>query len=125
MTPRKILSNGMIALFLFCGHRVAAQTTEAQKAAPQVAKPAPDNLFAEGYSLLEAGDAQVAAAKFEAGLKTSPQNPLAHFFLGKAYYTLEKYDLAKAHLSKSLEIDPTNKFAADAKALLQKNAEAQ
>lgn len=123
MTPRKILFNGMIALLLLCGHRVAAQTTEAQKAAPQAAKPAPDNLFAEGYSLLEAGDAKAAAAKFEAGLKTSAQNPLAHFFLGKAYFTLEKYDEARTQLAKSLDIDPTNKYAADAKTLLQKITE--
>ena len=94
------------------------------QAAAQTAKPSTDNLFAEGYSLLEAGDAQAAAAKFEAGLKTSPQNPLAHFFLGKAYYTLEKYDLAKTHLSKSLDLDPTNKYAADARALLQTMAQA-
>ena len=125
MTLRKILSNGMIALLLLCGHRVAAQTAEAPKGAPQAAKPAPDNLFAEGYSLLEAGDAQAAATKFEAGLKASPQNPLAHFFLGKAYYTLEKYDLAKSHLEKSLELDPTNKYAANAKTLLQKITEKQ
>lgn len=111
---KKILFVVVIVLLAICGDRVAAQTP----------KPASDSLFAEGYSLLEAGDAQAAAAKFEAGLKTSPQNPLAHFFLGKAYYTLEKYDLAKTHLSKSLELDPTNKFAADAKALLQTMAQA-
>lgn len=125
MTLRKILSFGVVALFLLCGQSAAGQTAAAKSAAAQTGKPAPDNLFAEGYALLQAGDAQPAAAKFEAGLKTSPQNPLAHFFLGKAYYTLEKYDLAKTHLSKSLEIDPTNKFAGDAKALLQKIAEAE
>src|ERR1700741_1264459 len=89
----------------------------------QSPKPASDNLFAEGYALLEAGDAQDAAAKFETGLKSSPQNPLAHFFLGKAYFTLQKYDQAKTHLAKSLELGPTNKYAPDAKTLLQQIAD--
>jgi len=113
MIPNKILRLVAVAVSLLVLVNAVAQSP----------KPSSDNLFAEGYSLLQAGDAQAAAAKFETGLKASPQNPLAHFFLGKAYFTLQKYDQAKIHLAKSLELDPTNKFASDAKTLLQKITE--
>jgi tetratricopeptide (TPR) repeat protein len=112
MRASKVLCVTAISLSLLFASGAVAQST----------KSAADNLFAEGYSLLQAGDAQAAADKFEAGLKSSPQNPLAHFFLGKAFFTLQKYEPAKAHLAKSLELDLTNKYAPDAKTLLQQIA---
>ena len=109
----KIMFRVAILLVLACG---GAQVQAAQTPA--------DEPFAQGFALLQAGDAQAAKDKFETGLQTAPRNPLAHFFLGKAYFILEKYDPAKTHLEKSLEIDPTNQYARDARALLKTIADA-
>ena len=67
--------------------------------------------FAKGFDLLKAGKSSKAAAIFEKGLKEEPDNALAHFYLGEAYFNLKKIAKAQEHFRTSLEIDSNSRVA--------------
>src|SRR3569623_1000 len=75
--------------------------------------------FSQGFELIRAGKPKEATAKFEHGLKTEPNNALAHFYLAEAYFGQKQNDMSKAHNQKSLEIDPSGPVAQDAKYRLE------
>lgn len=69
--------------------------------------------FAKGFELIKAGKLKQAAAKFEEGLASDPNNATAHFYLAETYLGLNLRDQAKSHYKKSLELDPFGGVAQD------------
>ena len=59
-----------------------------------------------GIRLMNIGDLEGAVSQFEAALKISPDNPLAHYQLGRALERQGKREEAKAHLKRAAELDP-------------------
>lgn len=53
-----------------------------------------------------------AVEVFKYYVESRPQEPEAHYYLGAAYYRLNKYDLARACFEKTLKIDSTHRPAA-------------
>src|ERR1700758_5153469 len=78
----------------------------------------PQTLFADGFELLKTGKAKEAAAKFEAGLKSDPRNALAHYYLGEAYFRLQRNAEAIDQFQRSLGLDPASSVAKNAQAHL-------
>ena len=72
-------------------------------------------LFFDGYELLKEGKAKEAIVKFEQGLETEPNNALARFYLGEAYFTAGQKDKASEQLRKSLELDANSQVAEQAR----------
>ena len=71
----------------------------------------PREIFAQGFYLLQHGQASKAVDKFEQGLKVDPNNAEAHYYLGEAYQALSRDDLAKEHYESSLLIDAHSEVA--------------
>ena len=72
-------------------------------------------LFAEGFELLGQNKAVQAAAKFERGLKSDPNNAMARFYLGEAYLATGEGEKARSQWGKSLESDPKSEVAVAAR----------
>lgn len=53
-----------------------------------------------------------AVEVFKYYVESRPEEPEAHYYLGGAYYRLNKYDLARACFEKTLKIDSTHRPAA-------------
>lgn len=71
-------------------------------------------LFFQGYELLEQGKASEAAAKFEEGLKTEPNNATARYYLGEAYVSVGQ-NKAREQMRKSLDLDANSQVAGPAR----------
>jgi tetratricopeptide (TPR) repeat protein len=52
------------------------------------------------------GDLDGAISQFDAALKISPDNPLAHYQLGRALERKGKHEEAAIHLKRAAELDP-------------------
>ena len=75
----------------------------------------PSDYFREGYELLQRKEVQRAIERFEQGLKSEPNNALAHFYLAEAYLQLRQNDKAKIHYKKSLQLDPNGDMSSKTK----------
>jgi formylglycine-generating enzyme required for sulfatase activity len=73
-----------------------------------------NQLFFDGFELLKSGKAGEAAVKFEEGLKAEPNNAVARYYLGEAYFADGQKDKALEQWRKSLYLDATSKVAEDA-----------
>jgi formylglycine-generating enzyme required for sulfatase activity len=78
------------------------------------ANTAAQKLFADGFELLQAGNAKAAAAKFEDGLKVDPKNALAYFYPGEAYKAQDEPDKARKPYYASPGTDPNSQVAVQA-----------
>ena len=78
-----------------------------------------DALFKKGYQQLQAGAYAAAAQSFRTGLQTNPDDPLAHFYLGQAEWSLgQKVDAAK-EFKDSLRLDANSTVSVKAKTRLE------
>jgi formylglycine-generating enzyme required for sulfatase activity len=71
--------------------------------------------FAIGYELLTQHKYQEARAAYEAGLRQSPSNAVAHFYLGETCRSLKTWACAEIHYETSLELDAQSSVAGLAK----------
>lgn len=76
--------------------------------------------FARGWDLLQQNKYAEARTSLEAGMKNSPSNSAAHFYLADACRGLKDWVCAEEHYSTSLELAPTSSVAELAKARLRK-----
>jgi formylglycine-generating enzyme required for sulfatase activity len=76
---------------------------------------AANQLFFEGFELLKDGKATEAIAKFEQGLKAEPNNAMARYYLGEAYFAAGQKDKAREQLRKSLDLDANSQIAGEAR----------
>jgi formylglycine-generating enzyme required for sulfatase activity len=67
--------------------------------------------FATGYNFLKQQKYQEARTAYEAGLKQSPANAMAHFYLGDACRGLKVWACAEEHYETSLELDAKSSVA--------------
>jgi len=104
------MTRGFCGLALFVALATSAWAKDAQQ------------LFFDGYELLQQGKASEAAARFEQGLALEPGNADAHYFLAEAYVALGKPDKAKAAFQKSLSLNVQGERATKARKYLQENA---
>jgi tetratricopeptide (TPR) repeat protein len=74
--------------------------------------------FAEGFELLKSGRAAEAEQTFQAGLRLSPGNALAYFYLGEAELKLGHPSSAQVFYARSLALDPKSAVATAAQAQL-------
>lgn len=72
-------------------------------------------LFFDGFELLKYGKAKEAVAKFEDGLKAEPNNAVARYYLGEAYFTAGQKDKAREQLRESLALEPNSPVAENAR----------
>lgn len=84
-----------------------------------------DKLFFDAFELYRGGKLKEAAAKFEQGLKTSPKNAIAHYYLAETYADLNERDKARQHHEKSLSLDPKSQVAPNAKKRLNELAQSR
>lgn len=76
------------------------------------------DLFFDGYALLQAGKPAEAAEKFESGLQQEPDNALVHYLLGESYLAIGKRDAAIESLRAAVESDPASEAGRNARTRL-------
>ncbi|MCS6981329.1 MAG: tetratricopeptide repeat protein [Flavobacteriales bacterium] len=68
----------------------------------------------EGNEAFRKGDYPTAARRYAQPLKKDPDNPVARFNLGAAYYRMNNYDSLRHHLHQMLKNNPEGQLAAKA-----------
>jgi len=78
-----------------------------------------EGVEAIGYQMLKMGDNRGAIAVLKLNARDYPQSSSSAFALGRAYRSANEIDKAKVEFRRALALDPANKRAADALAVLK------
>jgi len=78
----------------------------------------PDYLDTLGWIYYLQGSNDLALRELEESININPNNPVTHYHLGWAYYETRKYEEARTHMAKALELDPGFKYADKARDVL-------
>ncbi len=78
----------------------------------------PNVMDTMGWIFYKRGSYLNAVSELEESLSLNPDNALAHYHLGMAYYKLSKFDKAREHIRQALKIDPNFKGMEIARSLL-------
>jgi tetratricopeptide (TPR) repeat protein len=85
--------------------------TEAAEINQQILKDNPNDTDAKGLEatlLLDKGDILKAMTELQAVVNRAPDNPIAHFQLGRAHAARGELELARQQFEKALELQPNN-----------------
>jgi tetratricopeptide (TPR) repeat protein len=66
----------------------------------------PDYLDTMGWIYYLQGSHGLALRELEESITINPKNPITHYHLGWAYYETQKFEEARKHMAKALELDP-------------------
>lgn len=104
----------IVAILLLPGLATYGGTTHAENTEPFVVS-APRDLEAveclkEGHEALEKGDIEGGINVFEGCLKRFPRSPIAHYWMGRAYFYGGKDQEALAALKTGIRLDPGNMY---------------
>lgn len=86
---------------------------------PAGTKMDPNTILNLGIKAFNEGKMDQALAEFDRVVKDNPDLPDAYYYRALVHLNLDKKALAKADLQKLLELDPNNKYAKDAQAMLK------
>ena len=73
-----------------------------------------------GHWKLEQGDIKGAIADCEKAVELDPENASAHFDLARASFEKKKFQVAKTHFEKVIELSPASKYGREADGFLEK-----
>ncbi|MFA5905245.1 MAG: tetratricopeptide repeat protein [Desulfobacula sp.] len=80
----------------------------------------PDYLDTLGWIYYLQGSHGLALRELEESLSINPKNPITHYHIGWTYYETQKFEEARNHMAKALELDPEFKGADKARDVLGK-----
>jgi tetratricopeptide (TPR) repeat protein len=101
-----------------------ARTKKYSEALPFLSKAAAANskdtevLYYMGIAQMQTGDDASAEQTFDNVLRLQPNLDRAHYYAGVLDYKADRFEPAKEHLEKYLELKPDGPFAADAQTML-------
>lgn len=75
--------------------------------------------FFLGLAQIQTGDEAAAEKTFAKVIKLQPNLDRAYYYSGLIAFKAERWDVAKGHVSKYLELKPDGPFAADCQAMLE------
>ncbi len=118
LAPDDVDSLRLISTILVSAGREAEAQAYIAKL-PAGTKMDPNTLLNLGIKAFNEGKMDQALAEFDRVVKDNPDLPDAYYYRALVYLNLDKKAPAKADLQKLLELDPNNKYAKDAQAMLK------